>query len=33
LHERTFAILADQAEYGDRARALIAKALERRRGS
>ncbi|MBF6166355.1 helix-turn-helix transcriptional regulator [Streptomyces gardneri] len=33
VHEKTFAILADQAEYGDRARSLIAKALERRRGS
>ncbi|MFE3444175.1 helix-turn-helix domain-containing protein [Nocardia sp. NPDC059180] len=30
LHEKTFAVLADQAAYNDAARALITRALERR---
>ncbi|MFI7002078.1 DUF5753 domain-containing protein [Nocardia sp. NPDC050175] len=30
LHEKTFALLADQAAYGDAARALITNALARR---
>ncbi|MCX4092505.1 helix-turn-helix domain-containing protein [Nocardia sp. alder85J] len=31
LHEKTFAVLAEQAAYGDEARALIRTAAERRR--
>jgi hypothetical protein len=30
LHEKTFAVLAQQAEDGDQARALIASVRERR---
>ncbi|MGW0179612.1 helix-turn-helix domain-containing protein [Nocardia sp. NPDC003345] len=32
LHEKTFAVLADQAAYNDAARTLITRALERRSG-
>ncbi|BAD58726.1 helix-turn-helix domain-containing protein [Nocardia farcinica] len=32
LHEKTFAVLAEQAVYNDAARALILRALERRTG-
>ncbi|MFF5036032.1 Scr1 family TA system antitoxin-like transcriptional regulator [Nocardia salmonicida] len=33
LHEKTFALLAEQAAYNDAARALIGRALLRRRDS
>jgi len=33
LHEKTFAVLAEQAVYNDAARALIVRALERRTGA